>query len=303
MRGYNESKSNVALCHLDAISETQENADVHIYDQNRALMEEVCTKWNASVVNDIEDVLNANFDVVLIASPDSTHAYYIQLFSNAECLVVCEKPLAADKAEFNELLTVMNNSACSYIVNYSRVFASNYKKIKDEIDQNKFGELLTVDVRYGKGLTHNGSHAIHLLNYFFGELEVGEVLQCIDDFSPQDKTYSFTARIGDAPILFLGYDHNNFEIFEIDIIFSKARVVFTNFGDQIELHLIEVDDVFSEQRLHCVSVCRSAMCDAMLNLWSLVGLICKTGAKHHLVNNYQSLKNLYDLIEGVKTQC
>ena len=82
VRGYDESKSNVALCHLDAISETQENADVHIYDQNRALMEEVCTKWNASVVNVIEDVLNANFDVVLIASPDSTHAYYIQLFSN-----------------------------------------------------------------------------------------------------------------------------------------------------------------------------------------------------------------------------
>jgi predicted dehydrogenase len=54
------------------------------------------------------------------------------------------------------------------IINYIRKFTPFYTDLKKNISDNIFGDLLSIDVKYSKGIDNTVSHFVDLLFYLFG---------------------------------------------------------------------------------------------------------------------------------------
>ncbi len=110
-------------------------------------------------------------DLVSLCTPDETHfplARDLVKQGGLRALLV-EKPLALKASEAAELARLCREHKVALGVNYLRRFSPAYQQIRDELRAGKHGKLVLARFTYGKGLVHNGSHALDLLRFWFGE--------------------------------------------------------------------------------------------------------------------------------------
>jgi predicted dehydrogenase len=130
------------------------------------------------------------------------------------------------------------------LVNYSRRFVPEFIKIKREIDNKKYGKLVTGIGYYGKGILHNGSHLTNLLRYYFGEIKIKRILNSEHDFFKDDPSVSAELTIGKANFILRHINCQLYTIFEIDLLFEKARIRILNSGFTVEKNLVEESHLF-----------------------------------------------------------
>lgn len=107
--------------------------------------------------------------IVVVACPTDYHLGCIQLSAKHSCVevILCEKPLAWNSEDGLKIVRLSEETGIKLFVNYMRranpvnhdighKFLSNCKWIKG------FGS-------YTKGLIHNGSHLLNLLEFWFGK--------------------------------------------------------------------------------------------------------------------------------------
>ncbi|MEM1156919.1 MAG: Gfo/Idh/MocA family oxidoreductase [Verrucomicrobiota bacterium] len=177
-------------------------------------------------------------DIVSICTPDETHYEVIMKLLNEQDLprvIFTEKPMVSSSVEAQEVVTLASEKGVRLCVNYSRRFSGGFRSVAKRIQQKGTGVLLSGVVYYGKGLLHNGSHAIDLLNFWFGELEVLSVRK--RDFAfLEDECFDvdFVTKEG-AVIHLKAVDHSMVTIFEGDFLFSRERIQFKDGGSSWEL--------------------------------------------------------------------
>lgn len=158
--------------------------------------------------------------------------------------ILLEKPVAPDVSAATKIIQDMQSSSAIVAVNYVRRYSSSYVEVYDMIRSGALGRIQHVCGLYTKGVVNNGSHFIDLLRFFFGEPESLQVFPSASTHSRsfgsnsecnngngQDPTpnFSFTYAEG-FEALGVGLDHTAFNVFDVDIIGTKGRVVFTDLG-------------------------------------------------------------------------
>ncbi|MDC0156185.1 Gfo/Idh/MocA family oxidoreductase [Verrucomicrobia bacterium] len=120
---------------------------------------------------------NKNLDLVVIASPDETHASILLEIAdfNPRCVFV-EKPLSLGFRTCEEIVQRFEEKGISLLVNYSRRFMSEYRELKREIDEGVMGKALCLTIHYTGGFAHNGVHFLDLIHWFFGHPERTTIL-------------------------------------------------------------------------------------------------------------------------------
>ncbi|BFR50071.1 Gfo/Idh/MocA family oxidoreductase [Nitratidesulfovibrio sp. HK-II] len=163
-------------------------------------------------------------DVVSICAPTAKHEELAALaIKSSARAIVCEKPLGPDLASSRRIASMAEAWGGVFLVNYTRRFVPFYASLARRI---RDGEELVqnVTVKYAKGVSHNGSHALDLSRFLFGEpLEV-LALGRTSDFWEADPTVSAFMRFERCPQFFLqGQDERAFTFFEYDIVTREAR--------------------------------------------------------------------------------
>ena len=75
-------------------------------------------------------------------------------------------------------------------MNYTRRFVPEIRSIREAIKSGNYGAFLTGTGYYGKGLLHNGSHMVDLLQFLVGEVgKVAKVSEIVD-FYDHDPSVS-----------------------------------------------------------------------------------------------------------------
>ncbi|HNB51570.1 MAG TPA: Gfo/Idh/MocA family oxidoreductase, partial [Anaerolineales bacterium] len=113
-------------------------------------------------------------ELVSICTPDDTHYHVISqiLAANHKPLgILCEKPLAMDLTQAQELLEMCKRCGVVLSVNYMRRFAQNINALRMYLLEGNLGEIQAVNGYYTKGVKHNGSHWFDLLRFLVGEVE------------------------------------------------------------------------------------------------------------------------------------
>lgn len=185
-------------------------------------------------------------DIVYVCVPDKEHVRTLEKILDYRPLaVVCEKPLSLSINKSKAIINKYHQEKIALAVNYSRRYDPIIINLKKDIKRQKYGEFLKASVIYTKGILHNGSHVVDILRYLFGEVRSYHVLSRNVDYLRSDPSLDAFLEFcnGNKAHLITG-DENSYSVFEMDLLFAKARIRFDQFGLRYSIQKIRHDPVF-----------------------------------------------------------
>ena len=208
------------------------------------LSKKVCDKWQISDrYREITDIKDFKYEVVSVCSPDNTHKEYIKtLVKYKPKVIIAEKPSGLSYEETDEIHNYCRSNGILLIINYIRLFFVDFQNIRNFIISENL-KILNVDIKYHKGISHNGSHLLNLLMYLVPSnvVEVNQYSSLVD-YETKDPSISFCARMLDrfANVFYLnttGFSSEMVNILEMDLIFDKYRFIYReSLGGKIEVY-------------------------------------------------------------------
>ncbi len=155
-----------------------------------------------------DEFLKSDIDAVFVASSNVHHSEQVIKAAQAGKNILCEKPLALNSAQAQEMVNVCKENNVLFAVNYVHRYHPLVIKAKELIVDQKFGKLVSINVHFntdfppdnnfrfkknlsgGGALRDIGTHMIDLLRFFGGEIEnidgvVGNLIYKseVDDFA------------------------------------------------------------------------------------------------------------------------
>lgn len=139
--------------------------------------------------DDYDQFLKSDIDAVCISSPNAHHYEQVVKAAKAGKNIFCEKPIALNSIQAEEMVKVCKENNVLFAINYVHRFHPLVKKAKELILDQKLGKIVSIDVHFnidfppdsnfrfkkelsgGGALRDIGTHALDLLMYFGGEIE------------------------------------------------------------------------------------------------------------------------------------
>jgi predicted dehydrogenase len=205
---------------------------------------DAAAKWGVQSHRSLETLIQRS-DMIVVAVPDDTHEKYLRIVVEySPRLVICEKPLTQDIESALSVVQLFSERRIPLLVNFQRRFDPTVIELKRRIFNKELGRIIGGTVWYSKGTKHNGSHAVDLLRFLFGEPSQLSTYAHTIDFTENDPTVSGRIDFSLFSINLIAVDERLFSIFEIDLVFEKARYRFTHSGLEFEIHEPQKDPVF-----------------------------------------------------------
>lgn len=180
---------------------------LHSRDINRA--KHLAEKFGAqSFFNDYTEFLKSDIDIVYVASENSRHYQQVIEAAKAGKHILCEKPLAMNSIEAEEMVKICNENNVYLAVNFPHRFHPLVVKAKELIRDQKLGKLVSISLSFntdfppstnyrfkkalsgGGALRDLGTHMIDLLRFLGGE--ISEIDGVIDNLVYQSEVDDFS---------------------------------------------------------------------------------------------------------------
>jgi predicted dehydrogenase len=228
------------LTHAHAFQSSETFHLLGFYDVDEEKAKVAARRWGVQAFSSLSVALS-QAEVVCDCVPDEYHYATLKELSDYPLkLVITEKPLCQKAEEAQEIEKLYENIPC--IVNYSRRFLKEFQDLKQEIEG--YGKFIKGNGYYGKGILHNGSHMIDLLQYLLGPV-------CGFD-KPENKLCDFEEDVScDVRLLFKegsfrinSIDSRVVTIFELDLFFEKARVRILDGGTRLEIYTVQTSPTY-----------------------------------------------------------
>jgi len=224
---------------------------VGFVDQDPAKAEAASARWGGTASDSIDKFLDSQaIDVVSICLPDELHySTLVALAAKPVKFIFLEKPAVTTAAEADVVSALFGELPIRVQVNYTRRFVPEIRRVREAIRSGVYGNFLTGTGYYGKGLLHNGSHMMDLLQFLVGD--VGEVTKVseVADFYDQDPSVSALLTMLGGGIFHLCHiDCGKFHVFELDLTFEQKRIRIRELGTVIEEYSVGDNRVFEGYR-------------------------------------------------------
>jgi predicted dehydrogenase len=224
---------------------------VGFVDPNLDKAEAASARWGGAAFESIDKLFETqSVGVVSVCLPDELH--YATLLALAEKpvkFIFLEKPAVRTLEEADVVRTLYGELPIRVQVNYTRRFVPEIRSIREAIRSGKYGAFLTGTGYYGKGLLHNGSHMVDLLQFLVGKVgKVAKVSETVD-FYDQDPSVSALLTMGCGGDFYLCHiDSRKFHVFELDLTFESKRIRIFELGTIIEEYSVGDNRLFEGYR-------------------------------------------------------
>ena len=210
-----------------------------VYDTNHQNAEKVAQRYRVQALQELESETFNMYDIVVICTPTTTHYEYLsKMLVKGPKLVICEKPVDSDRLRLDKILSVYHKSKTTVMVNFFRRFQPGIIQLRSEIIEVLAENACTnIVVSYQRGFHNNASHAIDLLEYFFGstfDLSAAQITHKINDEFDTDPTMSVYCLWNGVNVQFLGLAHVEFSHFDIAIYFTSKAVFLKDGSNEVE---------------------------------------------------------------------
>jgi predicted dehydrogenase len=200
---------------------------VGVIDSNARVARAFAATWNVPFSGTDLDraVRKTKPDLVSVCSPTNTHVPIIKdLCRSGIGAILCEKPIAYDLQRAEEAVELCAKQGVLLAINYQRDWDKQANHLKEAIQQGEFGQTELIRVLYSKGLVHNGSHFVSLLNRWFGDLEVERILSVFGT-ERGDVKADFTATCPVTNrVMFQNVPEQLYALNEIEVLFERGRL-------------------------------------------------------------------------------
>ena len=199
--------------HLGAYQKLSDIFDlVAVCDINEERAEKVAEHFNISCwFSDVEKMMNSlDIDVVSICTPPKGRFELVNKIVSSPRppkLIFLEKPIAEDLYEADAINELCKKYRIKLMVNHTRRFSGAFRILKSSIVQKLYGEPIVFRGLFSGDVVNDGVHMADLALWLFDEGKI-----CVENV--------------ETPYL----------IFEVDLIFSNARVLIRNNGARFEVY-------------------------------------------------------------------
>jgi len=206
---------------------------------------------------DAEDMLVAEEPhIVSICTPPDSHLELVRLaVKHGVKGIFCEKPISESVRDAREMITLCKKNEVILQIGFQRRFCRAHYGIKRQIDDGLLGEPLNATGIYTSGILNSGSHMLDLLLLYFNTPKMlrGYSSKKLSH-KPGDANYDVFLRYRDDFVCSLhACDSNDYQMFELDMLFTKGRIRIVECGLSMELYAIADSERYStykEPRLY-----------------------------------------------------
>lgn len=187
-------------------------------------------KTYSNLIDALKD--DIKYDVISICSPTSSHYADLKMSMNLKPkLIFCEKPITNNINDAKKIINICKHFDIELVVNHTRRWNKNIQKFKHELIEKQWGKIRSVTGFYNKGILNNGTHLVDLIQYFFGEVKLINIVDQTIDLSQQDPSISAQLKSNDGiNINLVAGNANDFTIFELHILSEKGFISIENGG-------------------------------------------------------------------------
>lgn len=131
----------IGRIHLENLLQMEGVDVVAVMDPSEECRLYAKTKNIRYIASSYEDLMEMNdFNVILICSPTTTHADYVEIAALAGKHIFCEKPLDLSQERVIEVLKVVKESGVKLMLGFNRRFDKEFKKVHDLVKEGAVGE-------------------------------------------------------------------------------------------------------------------------------------------------------------------
>jgi predicted dehydrogenase len=175
---------------LPTLQQLSKSKLISVYSSDPLRAKSIAEKFGAvNHTSDYDEFLKGDFDAVYIAGANSVHHMLTIKAAQAGKHILCEKPLALNSAEAEEMVKVCAEKNVKLAVNYVFRFHPLTVKAKEIIEKGMLGKIVSINASFnvdyapnenfrfqknlsgGGALRDIGTHMIDLLRVFGGEIE------------------------------------------------------------------------------------------------------------------------------------
>lgn len=192
-------------------------------------------KYGKSAFSDLNHALKETRpDIVVIALPTQHHAEAIrEVLQHHPLAILCEKPLAYDIKEARQIEKMCAEKGCRLYVNYIRRSDPGAFEIKERLENRVIDYPVRGLVWYSKGLFHNGSHFLNLLQYWLGNSKHFQIINKGRLWDGIDPEPDVQIHFEKGSVTFLSVCENNFTHCTVELMAKNGRLFYARGGEKI----------------------------------------------------------------------
>ncbi|HZL30502.1 MAG TPA: Gfo/Idh/MocA family oxidoreductase [Pseudolabrys sp.] len=174
-------------------------------------------------------------DVVVITAPTPHHGEILRdvLARTPPRAVLCEKPLSYSRQEAREMVRLCEEKGCALYVNYPRRAAPGSREVKRRLSNREIAGPLKGVSWYSKGLLHNGSHFVNLVEYWLGPITGFAIIATGRRWDDSDPEPDVRIDFAGGSVSFFAARDEDYSLHEIDLVASNGRLRYSRGGERI----------------------------------------------------------------------
>lgn len=220
------------LTFIPTIQLIRRSSLVSIYSSNHSRAKSLADKNGVEhSFSDYDAFLNSGIDAVYVSSSVNNHYERVIRAAKAGKHILCEKPLALNSQQAEEMVAACKENNVQLAVNYGNRFHPLITKAKELIDSEVLGKIVSITLHFnidftpssnfrfqkalsgGGALRDVGTHMIDLLRYFGGELKL--VSGVVDNIIYNYEVEDFAAGI-------LKFENSGYGMFNVSFNNKKG---------------------------------------------------------------------------------
>ena len=174
-------------------------------------------------------------ELVVIGVPTEDHAAVLvqTLDVHRPAVILCEKPLSNDIDEAREIVNLCTDKGVDLYVNYIRRSDPGVVDVWRRIRTGELCGPLKGNVWYSKGLFHNGSHFINLLEFWLGSLVDSMILEEGRRWDGEDPEPGLFLRFRNGCVTMQAAWEEAFSHYTVELLSPNGRLRYEAGGQQI----------------------------------------------------------------------
>jgi len=234
--GLDGPKDKAILTHAHAYKSNPNTELIGVCDTNEDALIKFNKKWKTKTFSDAKEMLDeCRPEIISICSATQTHSKMLSLAlsSNTAKVILCEKPFVSTKEEFDEINRLLEKNSKKLFINFIRRYDPSFIKLAQIIKSGELGNIQSFQGRFSKGLIHNGSHMLELIEWLIGSISKIKILDLHK--SESDFLGQFYVHSENANGILTNQEATHYDYFELDIMLSGAKVAISDQGRSITI--------------------------------------------------------------------
>ncbi len=248
---YEAADDGLMLTHASAYRHHAGFELVAAADPDPKKRERFARKFGLPAYADLDSLISGHRpEVFSICVPTAQHFQVFQeIIPYGPAAVLCEKPIALELSEAQEMVRLAEAHQVALLINYIRRFEPGGAALKEAIQRREFGDIYKGVAWYSKGIIHNGSHYLDFLRFLLGEVTDLQVLEKGREWLGHDPEPDVCIHFGEVPIYFLAAREECFSAGGIELLGTGGHIHYRDGGERIEVRRVQSDPRFPSYKI------------------------------------------------------